>query len=89
MSQGGEPLETLCPIWLARDLNPRPPTPETNALPLDLKCNLVETIEPILEIKQQKLVFIENDANLVCKRKENSHVRLLHAEVIVSTVMET
>ena len=32
---GGEPLATLCPIWPARDLNLRPPTPETNALPLD------------------------------------------------------
>ena len=32
---GGEPLATLCPIWPARDLNLRPPAPETNALPLD------------------------------------------------------
>ena len=31
----GEPLATLCPIWPARDLNLRPPAPETNALPLD------------------------------------------------------
>ena len=32
---GGEPLATLCPILPARDLNLRPPAPETNALPLD------------------------------------------------------
>ena len=32
---GGEPLAILCPMRLARDLNFRPPTPETNALPLD------------------------------------------------------
>ena len=32
---GGEPLATLSPIWLVRDLNLRPPAPETNALPLD------------------------------------------------------
>ena len=32
---GGESLATLCPIWRARDLNRRPPAPETNALPLD------------------------------------------------------
>ena len=32
---GGEPLATLCPIWPVRDLNLRPPAPETNALPLD------------------------------------------------------
>ena len=32
---GGEPLATLCLIWPARDLNLRPPAPETNALPLD------------------------------------------------------
>ena len=25
----------LCPIWLARDMNLRPPAPETNALPID------------------------------------------------------
>ena len=32
---GGEPLATLCPIWPVRELNLRPPAPETNALPLD------------------------------------------------------
>ena len=32
---GGEPLATLCPMWPARDLNLRPPAPETNALRLD------------------------------------------------------
>ena len=32
---GGKPLATLCPIWPVRDLNLRPPAPETNALPLD------------------------------------------------------
>ena len=31
----GEPLATLCPIRQARDLNLRPPAPETNALPPD------------------------------------------------------
>ena len=31
----GEPLKTLCSIWMARGLNPRPPAPETTALPLD------------------------------------------------------
>ena len=35
---GGEPLATLCPIWPARDLNFRPPAPETNALPQRLFC---------------------------------------------------
>ena len=38
---GGEPLATLCPIWPARDLNLRPPAPETNALPLDQLCNCI------------------------------------------------
>ena len=33
---GGEPLATLCPIWLAWYLNPKPPDPETKLLPLDL-----------------------------------------------------
>ena len=33
---GGEPLATLCLIWPRRDLNLRPTTPETNALPLDI-----------------------------------------------------
>ena len=28
-------MATLCPIWPARDLNLKPPAPETNALPLD------------------------------------------------------
>ena len=32
---GGELLATLCSIWPARDLNLRPPAPETNALLLD------------------------------------------------------
>ena len=32
---GGEPLAALCLIWPARDLNLKPPAPETNALPLD------------------------------------------------------
>ena len=32
---GGEPFATLCPIWPARDLNIRAPTPETNAIPLN------------------------------------------------------
>ena len=32
---GGEPLATLCWIWLAWNLILRPPAPETNALPLD------------------------------------------------------
>ena len=31
----GEPLGTLRPIWLARDLDLRSPAQETNALPLD------------------------------------------------------
>ena len=31
----GEPLATLCPIWPARDLSLRPPTPQTKALPFD------------------------------------------------------
>ena len=35
---GGEPLATLCPIWLAWDLNLRPPAPETNALLLGQPC---------------------------------------------------
>ena len=30
---GGEPLATLCLIWPTRDLNLRPPGPETKALP--------------------------------------------------------
>ena len=29
---GGEPLATQCPIWLARDLNLKPPAPVANAL---------------------------------------------------------
>ena len=37
---GGEPLATLCPIWPARDLNLRPPAPETNVLPLDKLAGL-------------------------------------------------
>ena len=33
---GGETLATLlCPIWPTRDLNLRPPAPETKGLPLD------------------------------------------------------
>ena len=32
---GGELLATLCPIRPTRDLNLRPPSPETNALPLE------------------------------------------------------
>ena len=32
---GGEPLATLRSIWPARDLNLKPPAPETNALPLN------------------------------------------------------
>ena len=31
---GGKPLATLCPIWPTRGLNLRPPTPETDKLPL-------------------------------------------------------
>ena len=34
----GEPLATLCSIWQARDLNLRPPDPETNSLPLDYQA---------------------------------------------------
>ena len=30
---GGEQLATLCSIWMACDLNLRPPAPEANALP--------------------------------------------------------
>ena len=49
---GNEPLATLCPIRSARDLNFRPPAPETNALPLDqlagalmfLTCNLMSDV---------------------------------------------
>ena len=42
---GGKPLATLCQILLARDLNPRPPGPRTNALPLDHgKVNLEKTM---------------------------------------------
>ena len=42
----GEPVATLRSIWPARDLNLRPPAPETNALPLDqqatsLVCHLI------------------------------------------------
>ena len=29
---GGEPLAMLCPIWMARDLNLKPPAPVANAL---------------------------------------------------------
>ena len=36
---GGKPLATLCPIWSTQNLNPRPPAPETNALPLDQLYN--------------------------------------------------
>ena len=32
---GGEPLATLCPTWPVRDLNLRPSTPETPALPFN------------------------------------------------------
>ena len=38
---GGELLKILFLIWLARDLNLRPPTPETNALPLDHSVQLI------------------------------------------------
>ena len=38
---GGELLATLCSIWPARDLNLRPPAPETNALPLDQLTGLL------------------------------------------------
>ena len=37
---GGELLATLCSIWPARDLNLRPPAPETNAFPLDQLAGL-------------------------------------------------
>ena len=37
LRSGDELLATLCPIWLARDLNLRPPAPKTNALLFDLK----------------------------------------------------
>ena len=38
---GGNPLTTRCPISPARDLNLRPPAPETNALPLDQLAGLL------------------------------------------------
>ena len=48
----GEHLSTLRPVWPARDLNLRPPAPETNALPLDQLPmsplnNFSDFIEPI------------------------------------------
>ena len=56
---GGEPLATLCPICLARDLNLRPPAPETNALPLDqlastIYCSLYEYCKPHHQVKQMR-----------------------------------
>ena len=33
-------MATLWLFWPARDLNPRPPAPETNALPLDQQASL-------------------------------------------------
>ena len=45
---GGEPLATLCPIWPARDLNLRPPAPETNALPLDQLAGLFYLSDKVL-----------------------------------------
>ena len=35
-------LQTLCPIWPARDLNLLTSTPETNALPLDQRLIIVD-----------------------------------------------
>ena len=37
----GKPLATLCPIWLARDLNLRSSAPEINALLLDQLAYLI------------------------------------------------
>ena len=40
---GGEPLTTLCLIIPVRDLNLRPPAPETTALPLDQLAGSLNT----------------------------------------------
>ena len=42
---GGEPLATLCLIWPARDVNLRPPAPETNALPLDQLAGWIASVK--------------------------------------------
>ena len=39
---GGEPLATLSPIWPAKDLNLRPPAPETNALSLNQLASRID-----------------------------------------------
>ena len=63
---GGEPLATLCPIWPAQDLNLRPPSPETNALPLDQLAGLSENNYC------KKFFFFFLSENNYCKNKGDS-----------------
>ena len=41
----------MCPIWPVRDLNLRPPAPETNALPLNQLAGNIDS---------QKIKFVNN-----------------------------
>ena len=48
---GGEPLATLCPIWLARDLNLRPPGSRDESITAQPTGGLEQIMEDVIDSK--------------------------------------
>ena len=47
----GKPLAILCPIWLTRELNLRPPAPKEKTLPLNRQSGIIITIAYVIIIE--------------------------------------
>ena len=86
ISQRWQAVAALCPTWPVRNLNLEPPTPETNALPLDQLADLSNTAATIDNYRYVEPRFIyESGYGSLYKQKKKVMPIIIVLSKIVSS----